>query len=44
MKPKGKNIMHGDIFPDPKDDSEKILCNSIKNLKNRGDAKDLFST
>ena len=44
MKPKGKNISQEDIFPEPKNDSEKILGNSIKNLKNRGDAKDLFAT
>ena len=44
LKAKGKNIIHDDIFPEPKDDSQKILGNSIKEMKNRGDAKEKFAT
>ena len=44
LKTKGKNIIHEVIFPEPKDDSQKILGNSIKELKNRGDAKEMFAT
>ena len=44
QKPKGKNLFQEDIFPEPKDDSQKILGNSIKEIKNRGDAKDMFAT
>ena len=34
LKAKGKNIIHEDIFLEPKDDSQKILGNSIKEMKN----------
>ena len=44
LKAKGKNIIPEDIFPEPKDDSQKILGNSIKKMKNRGDAKEMFAT
>ena len=44
LKEKGKNIIHDDIFPEPKNDSKKILGNSIKEMKNRGDAKVMFAT
>ena len=44
IKLKGKNIMQENIFLEALDDSKKILGNSIKNLKNIEDAKDLFAT
>ena len=43
-KPKGKSLFQEDIFPEPKDDSQKILGNSIKEMKNRGDSKENFAT
>ena len=43
-KPKGKNLFQEDIFPKPKDDSQKILGNSIKEMKNRRDSKENFVT
>ena len=43
-KPKGKSIFQEDIFPMPKDDSQKILGNSIKEMKNKGDSKENFAT
>ena len=33
LKPKGKSILQEDIFPEPKDESQKILGNYIKELK-----------
>ena len=43
-KPKGKRLFKEDIFPEPKDDSQKILGNSIKEMKNNGDSKGNFAT
>ena len=43
-KPKGKSLFQEDIFPEPKDDSQKILGNSIKKMKNREDSKENFAT
>ena len=43
-KPKGKSLFQEDIFPEPKDDSKKILGNSIKEMKQRGDAHEMFAT
>ena len=43
-KPKGKSLFQDDIFPEPKDDSQKILGNSIKEMKNRGDSNVNFAT
>ena len=43
-KPKGNSLFQEDIFPEPKDDSQKILGNSIKEMKNRGDSKENFAT
>ena len=43
-KAKGKSLFQEDIFPEPKDDSQKILGNSIKEMKNRGDSKENFAT
>ena len=43
LKAKEKNIIHEDIFPEPKDDSQKIIGNSIKEIKKRGDAKEIFA-
>ena len=43
-KPKGKSLFQEDIFPMPKDDSQKILGNSIKEMKNRGNSKENLFT
>ena len=42
--PKGNSLFQEDIFPEPKDDSQKILGNSIKEMNNRGDSKEKFAT
>ena len=43
-KPKVNSLFQEDIFPEPKDDSKKILGNSIKEMKQREDAHEMFST
>ena len=43
-QPKGQSLFQEDIFPEPKDDSKKILGNSIKEMKQRGDAQQMFDT
>ena len=43
-KPKGKSLFQEDIFLEPMDDSQKLLGNSIKEMKNRGDSKENFAT
>ena len=42
--PKGKSLFQEDIFPEPKDDSKKIFGNSIKEMKQRGDAQEMFAS
>ena len=41
--PKGKSLFQEDIFPKLKDDSKKIPGNSIKEMKHRGDAHEIFA-